>query len=663
MPGPGWSSRAPSCISRLLGYVRFVVIGNSGLLAGELDTFFAAFRLPDLIFQLVAAGALSSALIPVVSALLVGGEESHAWRVVSTVINLMLIALTVLAVGLFILAPVVMEAITPGFGPAQLDKTVELTRTMLLSPIFLALGAVATSVLNSRGRFAAAALAPIVYNLVIILAALVLVAPFGVEGLAIGVVLGSLGHLLVQIRPLARLGFHYTPRIDRRDPQARKALLLMAPRAIGLGATQITFIVVTALATTVGVGALADFNFAFALLQIPLGIIGVPLGIVVLPSLSRNAAVGEEASFATLLTRALRLLVYVMVPITALTVIVRQPVVEILFGSGKISQPNLDLIASTLAYFAIGLTAHALIAVLARGFYARQDTVTPVLAAVAAVAINCSLAVVLVGPYGLQGIAVAIAVAAWIEALALLAILHHRLPHFELRGLARVGIEAVVGSAPGRGRGVPGQRVADQRPRHPSGEARPRRRGHPRQPRVQPGLRGALARVADPRTAVYRRSHGRRAPPPRQVVTAVDPTSWDAFVEASDPGSYLQLPAWASVKAVNGWTAHRIEGAPGGRRRRDRCPDPRPPAVADAVGLRLRPARARGQRLDARRDRGLYRGRPRATAGRGRADQPPAHRPRDRGRRTARPGRRACAGPCARPAGDPRRRSSPTRRG
>ena len=194
-------------------------------------------------------------------------------------------------------------------------------------------------------------------------------------------------------------------------------------------------------------GALADFNFAFALLQIPLGIIGVPLGVVVLPSLSRNAAVGEEAPFAALLTRALRLLVYVMVPITVLTVIVRQPVVEILFGSGKISQPNLDLIASTLAYFAIGLTAHALIAVLARGFYARQDTVTPVLAAVAAVAINCSLAVVLVGPYGLQGIALAIAVAAWIEALALLAILHHRLPHFELRGLARVGIEAVVGSA------------------------------------------------------------------------------------------------------------------------------------------------------------------------------------------------------------------------
>ena len=434
-------------ISRLLGYVRYVVIGNSGLLAGDLDTFFAAFRLPDLIFQLVAAGALSSALIPVMAALLAEGEESHAWRVVSTIVNLMLIALTALAIVLFVLAPVVMKVIAPGFGPVQLERSVELTRTMLLSPIFLALGAVATSVLNSGGRFAASAVAPIVYNLVIIAAALVLVPSFGVEGLAIGVVLGSLGHLLVQIRPLARLGFRYSPRIDSGDPHARKALLLMAPRAIGLGATQITFIVVGALATTVGVGALTDFNFAFVLLQIPLGVIGVPLGIVVLPTLSRNAAVGHEVSFASLLTRALRLLVYVMVPITAVTIILREPVVEVLFGSGKISQPNLDLIASTLAYFAIGLTAHALIAVLARGFYARQDTVTPVLAAIAAVAINCSLAVVLVGEYGLAGIALAIAAAAWIEALALLAILHHRLPHFEVRGLARVGIEAVVGSA------------------------------------------------------------------------------------------------------------------------------------------------------------------------------------------------------------------------
>jgi putative peptidoglycan lipid II flippase len=255
-----------------------------------------------------------------------------------------------------------------------------------------------------------------------------------------------MGHLLVQLRPLARMGFRYQPRIEAHDPEARHALILMAPRAIGLGAAQITFIVVTSLATLLGAGAVSDFNFAFAMLQIPLGIIGVPLGIVVLPTLSREAAQGNESAFASLLTRALRLLIYVMVPISVLTAVARQPFVEILFGSGKISQSNLDLIALTLGYFLIGLTAHALIAVLARAFYARQDTATPVVAAVAAVAINTTLAIVLVGPLGLGGIALAIAIAAWVEALALIVVLSRRLPLFPLAGMGRVAMESVAGS-------------------------------------------------------------------------------------------------------------------------------------------------------------------------------------------------------------------------
>ncbi len=432
-------------VSRVLGYIRVIVIANA-FPSSELDAFFAAFRIPDLIFQLVAAGALSSALIPVVSELFTSNERLRAWRVVSTVINLMLVGLLVLAAGLFILAPVVVPIITPGFAGAKLAETIELTRIMLLSPIFLAMGAVATSVLNAGGRFAASAIAPVVYNLAIIGGALILGPSLGVQGLALSVVAGSLGHLLVQVRPLMGMGFRYDARIESKDPEARKALLLMAPRALGLGVTQFTFIVVTALASLLGNGAVSDFNFAFALLQIPLGIIGVPLGIVVLPTLSRDAAVGNEASFASLLTRALRLLIYVMVPIAVLTAVVRQPVVDALFGGGSIRQPDLDLIAVTLVAFSVGLTAHALIAVLARAFYARQDTVTPVVAAIGAVVINCTLAVVLVDPLGLPGIALAIAIAAWIEALALLAILYRRLPHFEIAGLGRVGIEAIVGS-------------------------------------------------------------------------------------------------------------------------------------------------------------------------------------------------------------------------
>jgi putative peptidoglycan lipid II flippase len=435
-------------VSRLLGYVRVVVFAYT-FDPAELDTFFAAFRIPDLIFQLVAAGALSSALIPIVSALLERDEHAHAWRVVSTVINLMLIALAVLAGVLFLLAPAVMRVITPGFDGEQLEQTIGLTRIMLLSPIFLAMGAVATSVLNAGGRFAASAVAPIVYNLAIIGGALLLAPTLGIEGLAVAVVAGSLGHLLVQLPPLRLVGFRYVARIDAEDPEARRALLLMAPRAFGLGANQVTFIVVTALASGLAVGAVTDFNIAFTLLQIPIGIIGVPLGIVLLPSLSRDAAVGREVEFARLLTHSLRLILFVMIPIAGLLAVLGDRVVDLLFGGGKIGDGDLAVIATTLSWFLIGLAAHALIAVLARAFYARQDTLTPVLVAVAAVFANTTLAIVLVGPLGLTGIALAIAVSAWLEATTLLLILRWRILGLRLLELARVGVQAIVGTIVG----------------------------------------------------------------------------------------------------------------------------------------------------------------------------------------------------------------------
>jgi putative peptidoglycan lipid II flippase len=220
----------------------------------------------------------------------------------------------------------------------------------------------------------------------------------------------------------------------------------MAPRAIGLGATQITFVVVTSLATTLGAGAVTSFTVAFTLLQIPIGVIGVPLGVVVLPSLAREAAVGREVDFAGLLTRALRLLVFVMVPIGALLAILREATVALLFDYGRFDAAAQRQTSDALAAFLVGLAAHAMIAVLARSFYARQDTLTPVIAAVGAVVVNTTLAVALVGPLGLPGIALAIAIAAWLEALTLIVILRRRLEHLDLRPLGRVALAAVGGT-------------------------------------------------------------------------------------------------------------------------------------------------------------------------------------------------------------------------
>ena len=435
-------------VSRLLGWVRTYVVYSEFGAGRELDIFNAAFRLPDLIFQLVAAGALSSALIPVVSGLLASGEESRAFRVVSTVTNVMLALLLGLAIVGFFSAPFIVPAITPGFvsDPDKMNRTIELTRIMLLSPIFLALGAVATSLLNARGRFAASAIAPIVYNLAIIGGAVLLGPTLGVAGLAASVVLGSLSHVLVQVPSILGLGFRHRFRVDLDDPQAGRALTLMVPRAIGLGVTQITFIVATAIATGFGDGALSAYQLAFILLQIPLGVIGVPLGVVILPALSREAATGRLVEYAGLVSRAMRLLLFVMLPIAGIGIVLAHDLVSLLFGGGRSSALTLDQTASTLVTFLLGLPAHATIAVLARAFYAQQDTRTPVIAGIVAVVFNTTLAVALAGPigFGLPGIGLAIASGAWIESILLLVLLRRRVTELATAPVALVTARSLI---------------------------------------------------------------------------------------------------------------------------------------------------------------------------------------------------------------------------
>jgi putative peptidoglycan lipid II flippase len=218
----------------------------------------------------------------------------------------------------------------------------------------------------------------------------------------------------------------------------------MAPRAVGLGAGQITFVVVTSIASTMGSGAITAFNIAFTLLQIPIGVIGVPLGIVVLPSLSREAAVGRIEEFTGLVSRALRLLLFVMLPITGIAIVLRREIVEILFGYGRFDAAAIDLTAATLLAFLGGLAAHALIAVLARAFYAQQDTRTPVAVAVLAVVVNTTLAGVFAGPFGLPGLGLAIAVAAWLEAIVLVVLLKRRVPELALRPVISLAARSVV---------------------------------------------------------------------------------------------------------------------------------------------------------------------------------------------------------------------------
>jgi putative peptidoglycan lipid II flippase len=434
--------------SRVLGWIRLVVISSQFGANGDLDAYFAAFRIPDLIFQLVAAGALSSALIPVLAHLIADDEEARAWRVVTTVINLVLVALLGISVVVALAAPLLMPLITPGFDSAQLELTVRLSRIMLLSPTLLAFGAVVTSVLNARHRFAASVAAPLLYNLLIIIAAVTLTPIFGVEGLAIGVVLGSLAHLAVQLPSMLRLrGFRYDFGIDLRDPAAREVLLLMAPQAIGLGAAQLTLIVHTTLASGLGTGAIVAYNVAYTVMLIPLGVIGVPLGVVLLPSMARALASGEARHFGQLVGRSLRMLLYVMFFLTAMTAVLRRGVVTLLFDYGNFDARAIDLTANTLLFFALGLAANAAIVVLARAFYAGKDTRTPVYAAILYVVITVVVSLATVGSLGLSGLALGTALGAWFEAATLLILLRRLAPTVPLGGLVRAAGWFAIGAS------------------------------------------------------------------------------------------------------------------------------------------------------------------------------------------------------------------------
>lgn len=424
-------------VSRVLGWVRVAVIAASLGIGRELDIYVAAFRIPDFLFQLVAAGALASAVIPTVAALVASGETDRAWRVVSTIANLLLVVLAALAIVLFVAAPMLARLIAPGFAAADLPRLVELTRILLISPIFLALSAVATSILNSAGRFAASVVAPIVYNVVIIAAAVTLVPTFGLAGLAWGTVAGAVATLLVQLAPVVRdVGFHYTPAVDLRDREARRTLVLLGPRAIGLAGGQLTLLLLTTLGSTLAPGAIGAFALAFTIFQIPLGTIAYPLGIVALPALSRRVAAGEIDEYVALVTRALRLLGFAMLPVACIAAGVGVQAVDLVIDFGRVDDAGIALTGAAFLGFLAALPTEAAIIVLSRAFFAARNTWIPVGAALVSVVVAVGTATLLVGRLGILGLALGVTAASWVEAALLLAAFRSRHAGF---GLLRLG--------------------------------------------------------------------------------------------------------------------------------------------------------------------------------------------------------------------------------
>jgi putative peptidoglycan lipid II flippase len=433
--------------SRLLGWIRLLVIGSQFGATSQLDAYFAAFRIPDAIFQLVVAGALSAALIPVFSSYRAREDEKEAWRLASSVINLVLVALAVFSAVMAILAPWVVPIIAPGFDGPTTELTVRLTRLMLLSPVFVGMGAVVSGLLNSYGRFGVPALAPLVYNLAIIAAAVILAPILGVEGLAIGVVIGSILHLAIQLPQLRRVGQGYDLSIGLGHPGVRQVAWLMGPRLLGLAAGQLNFIVSTVLASNLGVGSVTAYNYAFQLSQIPVGVLGVSVAVALFPTFSRDAALGNIAEIRRQLSTSLRILIFLAAPLTATMIVLARPISAVFFQYGLFSTEAADRTASALVFFSIGLGGHIVVHVLTRAFYAMQDTRVPVLWAILAVAINVPLMAILSGPMGVEGLALALSISATLEVLGLVWALRRRIDSIDEAEVLRSGARSLLAAA------------------------------------------------------------------------------------------------------------------------------------------------------------------------------------------------------------------------
>ncbi len=416
--------------SRALGVLRNVVLAGTFGAGLQLDAYFAAFRLPDLIFQLIGGAALGSAFLPTFTSLYGQRSPAAAWRLASAAINVFTLAGMVAAAVCFLAAPGIIPLTVPWYSEAGQEETVRLTRIMLGSAVFFCASGLVTGVLNGRHHFLLPAVAPGVYNLSIIGGALLLQAPAGIAGPAWGVTIGAGLHLLVQLPGLRSVGMAYRLTAGLGTPGLTEVLRLMGPRVLGLGSIQVNWLVTTVLASGLAAGSLAALSYGWAVAMLPIGVIAMAPAMAAFPQLAEAAAQQRWDRYRHLLTAGLRQVLLLSLPGAAGLLLLRSPLVALLFERGMFDAASTQRTADVLAYLLLGLPAHGALEVVARGAYALKDTKTPMLFAVIGMAVHAAASLLLVGPFEANGLAMAMSLSAWIEAIGLALVVTRRTPGF-----------------------------------------------------------------------------------------------------------------------------------------------------------------------------------------------------------------------------------------
>jgi putative peptidoglycan lipid II flippase len=417
--------------------------------AGDItDVYFAAFKIPDLIFSLLILGTLSSAFIPIFTQYLNkdGEDREEAWGVVNSLVNIGIVILAVVLLGAAVAAPMLVKIVAPGFGPEKQQMVISMMRVMLLSPLFFGISNLAGGILNSFKNYLAYAVAPILYNCGIIIGAVWLVPKFGYVGLAYGVVLGAFLHMLIQLPGVFAHGYRYQWHFNWHHPALKRMALLMIPRTMGLAVGQLNEVVNTVIASGLGVGSVAVLNWAYGLYSVPLSVFGISFAIAVFPVLAEKYNLNQLDDFKDNVVRVGRQIIFFIIPTMVLYWLLRAQIVRIVLGAGQFNWENTRFTISVLAFMTFGMIATCLIPLLARAFYALQDTRTPLIVSAVSLVVNVVTALMLIPYLHVVGLAAALSVSSLINLAMLLVVLNKRLAGFPWGAIFGVMVKMIAGA-------------------------------------------------------------------------------------------------------------------------------------------------------------------------------------------------------------------------
>jgi putative peptidoglycan lipid II flippase len=434
--------------SRVLGLIRDRLL-SARFGPDELGVYFAAFRLPNLIFELLVTGALTSAFIPVFTKYLTQEKEREGWDMASTLINISILLLIVISLPILIWTEQFSRLLAPGFSPEQISLMATFTRIMVISQVFpLLVGNFFTGILQSYHLFFVPAIAPVVYNVGIIIGVVLLSPMFGLYAPVIGVGVGAILFMLIQIPILIRIGYRHKLSLNRHNKGVKEVGRLIGPRAFGLAVSQIDTTVDLMLSTLLGARMVTIFNFAQHLQQLPVGLFGASVAQAALPTLAAASLKDDKNQFKEAIISATHQILFFVLPASVFFIVLRIPIVRLVFGASRFDWEATVLTGMTLSMFSISLFAQSLVHVLARGFYALSDTRTPVIISIISITINTIASIIFIQVLHLQvwSLGLSTSIASIVNAVLLFIMLDKRIGSFSKRLLLIPPLKMVVAS-------------------------------------------------------------------------------------------------------------------------------------------------------------------------------------------------------------------------